>query len=92
MFVYFFPLREEAIRCGFVSGNEHPLQILVLLPQRQLQQKDVRRVQAVCLGGRQGELQVRVMVLNSVLSVDLVWRIYPPLRIQMLNQAVSQPD
>lgn len=50
--------REETVGHRPVSGDEHPVQVLVLLPQGQLQQEDVRGVQTVRRGGRQRKQQV----------------------------------
>lgn len=50
--------REEAVRHRPVPGDEHPLPVLVVLPEGQLQQEDVRGVQTVRRGGRQGKQQV----------------------------------
>lgn len=36
-----FIFREETVGSGSISGDEHALQVLVLLPQRQLQQENV---------------------------------------------------
>lgn len=51
--------REETVGRRPVSGDEHPLQVLVFLPEGQLQQEDVRGVQTVRAGGRQRKQQVR---------------------------------
>lgn len=62
--------REETVGSGPISGDEHTLQVLVLLLERQLQQEDVWRVQAVRRGGGQGELQVRLEHRPYCLSLD----------------------
>ena len=49
--------REETVGHWPVSGDEHTLQVLVLLSERQLQQEDVRGVQTVRRGGRQRKQQ-----------------------------------
>lgn len=59
MWFYGFPHREETAGDWPVAGDEHSVQVLVLLPQGQLQPEDVRGVQTVLSGGRQRQLQVR---------------------------------
>ncbi len=51
--------REETVGDRPVPGDEHSVQVLVLLPEGQLQQEDVRGVQTVCAGGCQRKQQVR---------------------------------
>lgn len=53
------PPREEAVGHRSVAGDEHSIQVLVLLPEGQLQQEDVRGVQTAGAGRRQRKLQVR---------------------------------
>lgn len=53
-------VRAQTVGRGSVSGDEHPVQVLVLLPEGQLQQEDVRGVQAVFGGRRQRKQQVGV--------------------------------
>lgn len=50
--------RAQACGRGPVPGDEHPVPVLVLLPEGQLQQEDVRGVQAVFTGRRQRKQQV----------------------------------
>lgn len=57
--------REEAAGHWPVSGDEHSVQVLVLLPERQLQQEDVWGVQTVLAGRRQRKQQVRRRRLNG---------------------------
>ena len=52
------PIRAETLGHWPVSGDEHSLPLLVLLPPRSLQQKDVWGVQAAGSGGCQRRLQV----------------------------------
>lgn len=52
------PIRAKTLGHWPVSGDEHSLPLLVLLPPRSLQQKDVRGIQAVGSGGCQRRLQV----------------------------------
>lgn len=63
-----FIFRAQTVGGGSVSGDEHPVQVLVLLPEGQLQQEDVRGVQAVFAGRRQRKQQVCVCVLDWPLS------------------------
>lgn len=51
--------REETVGNRPVSGDEHSVQVLVFLPEGQLQQEDVRGVQTVFAGRRQRKQQVR---------------------------------
>lgn len=51
--------REETVGCRSVSGDKHTLQVLVILPEGQFQQEDVRGVQTVRAGRRQRKQQVR---------------------------------
>lgn len=50
--------REETVGDWPISGDEHSVQVLVLLPEGQFQQEDVRGVQTVRPGGRQRKQQV----------------------------------
>lgn len=52
------PIRAKTLGHWPVSGDEHSLPLLVLLPPRSLQQKDVWGIQAVGSGGCQRRLQV----------------------------------
>lgn len=52
--------RTEAAGNRPIAGNEHALPLLVVLPERSLQQEDVRGVQTVGAGGRERRLQVSV--------------------------------
>lgn len=63
--------REETVGCRPVSGDEHSLQVLVFLPEGQLQQEDVRGVQTVRAGRRQRKQQVRKRRLNGARLVLL---------------------
>lgn len=56
--------REETVGHRPVSGDEHTVQVLVFLPEGQLQQEDVRGVQTVRGGRRQRKQQVRKRRLN----------------------------
>ena len=49
IFVQVFEGEKEAWHWS-QSGNEHTVQILVILPQREFQQENVCRVQELCLG------------------------------------------
>ena len=53
--------RTETFGHRALAGDEHALQVLVLLPQRELQQEDVRRVQGVGVGGRCRRLPVSLV-------------------------------
>ena len=50
MWVFFF--RAEAVGNRSLAGDEHAIQVLVLLPPGELQPQDVRGIQGPGLGGR----------------------------------------
>ena len=52
------PIRAKTLGHWPVSGDEHSFPLLVLLPPRSLQQKDVWGIQAAGSGGCQRRLQV----------------------------------
>lgn len=56
---WIFPFRAKTVGDRAISGDEHSVQVLVLLPQGQLQQEDVWGVQTVCCRRCQRQLQVR---------------------------------
>lgn len=75
LFIYLFIFRAQTVGSGSVSGDEHPVPVLVLLPEGQLQQEDVRGVQAVFGWRRQRKQQVCVFVCLCVSFLNLA--LYP---------------
>lgn len=68
LFLQMFEREEEAGHWP-QSGDEHLVQVLVLLPQGEFQQEDVCRVQKLCMGGCCQWIQVWVGVPVQVLQL-----------------------
>lgn len=87
--------REETVGDRPVPGDEHPVQVLVLLPEGQLQQEDVWGVQTVRAGRRQRKQQVRTDMRCKCSSSMRTY--FCALRRKMLNiyirnQIVVEPS
>ena len=59
------PEREEENGHRPQPGDEHSLQVLVILPQRKFQQKNVLGVPEACLGGRVLRIQVGMDIYQN---------------------------
>ena len=66
-------------------GNEHSIQVLVVLPQRKFQQKNVLRVPKACLGGRVLRLQVGIKIFIGFLLKYFWLQIWSRVFVQILQ-------